>query len=82
MQLQRILNSAEKRKGFVYHAVRWSDNRTARLVSIRRQPATSSRVFHYISSFDSEVRVLSRHLGWRVVSIGICALPKKLSGFR
>ena len=35
MQLQTILNSVEKQKGFVYHAVRWSDNRTGLLVSIR-----------------------------------------------
>jgi len=35
MQLQTILNRVEKQKGFVYHAVRWSDNRTTLLVSIR-----------------------------------------------
>jgi transposase len=35
MQLQTILNTIEKQKGFVYHAVRWNDQKSALLVSIR-----------------------------------------------
>ena len=36
MQLKAILNHVEKQKGFVYHAIRWNnDRRTGLLVSLR-----------------------------------------------
>jgi transposase len=41
MQLKAILNRVEKQKGFVYHSICWSDDRTALLVSLR--PHSRSR---------------------------------------
>ena len=35
MQLQTILNSIEKQKGFVYDSIRWNDQKSALLVSLR-----------------------------------------------
>jgi len=35
MQLKTILNAVEKQKGFVYQAIRWSDDRKSLLVSLR-----------------------------------------------
>ena len=35
MHLKAILNHVEKQKGFVYHAIRWDNDRTGLLVSLR-----------------------------------------------
>ena len=35
MQLQTILNAIEKQKGFVYDSIRWNDQKSALLVSLR-----------------------------------------------